>query len=166
MGHALMRLAAAVLAVLLAAATSGHAQSKRPSVEATKTIEDCIKTAASAGKSMETAESCVGTVSGPCLDDAKTKSTADMNACVDREKVVWDDILNEAYRQLREKIDDKQKEKLRDVQRAWIASRDKSCAFYWDYYQGTMASVMTASCVNKETARRALFLYGFVYDQR
>ncbi|MGB7258575.1 MAG: lysozyme inhibitor LprI family protein [Pseudolabrys sp.] len=150
----------------LAVVSSASAQSKRPDADDTKAIKDCIKTAASAGKPMSAAEICVGTVSNPCLDDPKTKSTADMNACIDREKVVWDDILNEAYRQLRAKLDDKQKEKLRDVQRAWIASRDKSCAFYWDYYQGTMASPMTASCVNKETARQALFLYGFVYDQR
>jgi len=162
-----MRFAAAVpVALLVLAISSASAQNRQPDADDSKAIQDCIKTAASAGKPMSAAESCVGTVSNPCLDDPKTKSTADMNTCIDREKVVWDDILNEAYRELRAKLDDKQKEKLRDVQRAWIASRDKSCAFYWDYYQGTMASPMTASCVNKETARRALFLYGFVYDQR
>jgi uncharacterized protein YecT (DUF1311 family) len=54
--------------------------------------------------------------------------------------------------------------KLRDMQRAWIASKEKTCAFYWDYYHGTMASPMAASCVNRETARRALFLLGFMLD--
>lgn len=87
-----------------------------------------------------------------------------MTACVAREQAVWDDILKETYRRLREKLDAQQQEKLRDMQRAWIASRDKTCTFYWDYFQGTMASPMSASCVNKETARRALFLLGFLND--
>jgi uncharacterized protein YecT (DUF1311 family) len=87
-----------------------------------------------------------------------------MNACIDRERAVWDDILNETFRRLREKLDEGQRVKLRDMQRAWLVSRDKTCAFYWDFYQGTMASPMAASCVNRETARRALFLLGFLND--
>ena len=113
---------------------------------------------------MAAAESCIGTLSRPCLDDDKTKSTADMNACIERERAVWDNILNESYRRLRAKLDADQQGKLRDMQRAWIASRDATCHFYWDYYQGTMASPMSSSCVNRETARRALFLLDFVLD--
>ena len=142
------------------------ARAEAPDAAATETIEDCIKTAAPAGKPMTAAERCIGIVSNPCLDDKKTKSTADMNACVDRERAVWDDILNETYRQLAEKLDAGQKGKLRDMQRAWIASRDKTCGFYWDFYQGTMASPMAAACVNRETARRTLFLLGFLYDDK
>ena len=156
---------AALLAVLLALPAMA-ARAAGPDVAATKTIEDCIKSAAPAGKPMTNAERCIGIVSHPCLDDKKTKSTADMNACVDRERAVWDDILNETYRQLAEKLDAGQKGKLRDVQRAWIASRDKTCGFYWDFYQGTMASPMASACVNRETAQRTLFLLGFLYDDR
>ena len=43
-------------------------------------------------------------------------------------------------------------------------SRDKTCDFYWDFYQGTMATPMSADCVNRETAQRALFLLGFLND--
>ncbi|MEJ2378869.1 MAG: lysozyme inhibitor LprI family protein [Pseudolabrys sp.] len=59
---------------------------------------------------------------------------------------------------------DKQKVKRRDMQRAWIASRDKTCAFYWGFFQDTTTSPMTADCVNRETARRALFPLGFLND--
>ena len=52
--------------------------------------------------------------------------------------------------------------KLRIMQRAWIDSRDRSCAFYWDFFRGTMAAPMNAFCNNRETARRALFLLGFL----
>jgi uncharacterized protein YecT (DUF1311 family) len=157
-------IAVAVLAVGMTGALAQTAKQKM-AADDVNAIEDCVKTAASAGKPMDAAEVCIGTVSHACLDDTKTKSTAGMVACIDREKIVWDDILNEAYRRLREKLDAGRQEKLRDMQCAWIASRDKTCGFYRDFYQGTMASPMAASCVNKETARRALFLYGFIYDQ-
>ena len=39
---------------------------------------------------------------------------------MDRELAVWDDILNETFRRLRDKLDAEQKTKLRDMQRAWI----------------------------------------------
>jgi uncharacterized protein YecT (DUF1311 family) len=107
---------------------------------------------------------CIGIVADPCLEGDGVQSTVDQNACIDRELAVWDDILNETFRRLRDKLDEAQKVKLRDMQRAWIASKEKTCAFYWDYFQGTMASPMAASCVNKETARRALFLLGFLLD--
>jgi len=156
-----MRVLAAVLMMTLASAAL--AQSTGPGIRDTKDIEDCIKTAAGPDADMQRAVKCVGIVSAPCLE--KAKSTADMNRCHDRERAVWDDILNETYRRLGEKLDDAQRGKLRDMQRAWIADRDKSCGFYWDYYQGTMASPMAATCVNRETAQRALFLLGFLYAE-
>jgi uncharacterized protein YecT (DUF1311 family) len=160
-----MKWTAMILALLLASPVTA-ARAAGPDAAATNTIEDCIKTAAPAGKPMSAAERCIGIVSNPCLDDNKTKSTADMNACVDRERAVWDDMLNETYRLLAAKLDADQKGKLRDMQRAWIASRDKTCGFYWDFYQGTMASPMASVCVNRETALRTLFLLSFLYDDK
>ena len=156
--------AAAIIVLLVMTAAAASAQSKHQAADDSNAIEDCVKTAAPAGKPMAAAESCIGMLSRPCLDDDKTKSTADMNACNERERAVWDNILNESYRRLRAKLDADQQGKLRDMQRAWIASRDATCHFYWDYYQGTMASPMNSSCVNRETARRALFLLDFVLD--
>jgi len=148
-----------VLALALGAVLSpAAAQNTRPAVKDSRAIEDCIKSKPGGE------ESCIGIVSDPCLKRDATKSTTDQNACIDRELAVWDDILNETFRRLRDKLDDTQKGKLRDMQRAWVASKEKTCAFYWDYYQGTMASPMAAACVNKETARRALFLIGFMLD--
>jgi uncharacterized protein YecT (DUF1311 family) len=71
-------------------------------------------------------------------------------------------MLNDTFRRLRDKLDDERK--LRDLQRAWIESRDKTCSFYYDYYQGTMASPMSAYCNVRETARRAMFLKFFLND--
>ena len=151
------------LAVLAAPALAqgGKSGADRPDAKAVAVIEDCLK---SAGTDTVKRERCIGRVSEPCLDRKTTQSTADMTACIDREQAVWDDILNETYRRLRAKLDDGQRVKLRDMQRAWIASRDKTCAFYWDYFQGTMAVPMSASCDNREIGRRAIFLLGFLDD--
>ena len=98
----------------------------------------------------------------PCAEQPDAESTAGQVACAAREFAVWDDILNETYRRLRAALDARQKVKLRGMQRAWIESRERSCAFYWDFFRGTMASPMNAFCRNRETARRAIFLLGFL----
>jgi uncharacterized protein YecT (DUF1311 family) len=57
-----------------------------------------------------------------------------------------------------------QQAKLREMQRSWIVTRDLTCAFWYDYFQGTMANPMIAYCNNRETARRAIFLRVFAAD--
>lgn len=146
--------------MLAALAASSALAKDRPDARAAAAIQDCVKSKSAAGMG----ETCIGIVSGPCLDKAADPSTTGMVACVARERAVWDDILNETYNRLRAKLDAKQQQKLRDMQRAWVAARDATCAFYWDFYQGTMASPMSAGCVNKETAERALFLLGFLNE--
>ncbi|MCK9913987.1 DUF1311 domain-containing protein [Microbacteriaceae bacterium K1510] len=155
-----MRLSIALVACLVLGAglVPAAAQTGKPSAKDTAAIQSCLKSKPQAQ------DSCIGIIADPCLEKDETKSTADQNACNDRELAVWDDMLNETFRRLRDKLDDQQKTKLRDMQRAWLASREKTCAFYWDYYQGTMASPMSSYCVTKETARRALFLGGFLED--
>jgi uncharacterized protein YecT (DUF1311 family) len=151
---------ALVLASIVFLPAPALAQNGKPDAKASVTIQDCVKTKSATGMG----ELCIGIVSTPCLERDDTKSTADMTNCVSHEQAVWDDILNETYRQLRGKLDDTQQTKLRDMQRAWVTSRDKTCDFYWDFYQGTMATPMSADCVNRETAQRALFLLGFLND--
>ena len=151
--------AAAILASF-ALLTSPALAQDRPAARASAAIQDCIKSKMATG----VAATCIGIVSGPCLERNNAPSTADMVNCVAGERAVWDDILNETFRRLRDKLDDTQKAKLRDMQRAWIAARDTTCDFYWDYYQGTMAHPMRAECVNRQTAERALFLLGFLNE--
>lgn len=151
-----MRFAAilSILACCVGAATL--AQNERPDARDSARIQDCVKT-----KTGGNWESCIGIISDPCSKRSKGV-TSEFTACSGREQAVWDDILNETFRRLRDKLDKDQQEKLRDMQRAWITSRDKTCAFYWDFFQGTMATPMSAECRNRETGRRALFLVGFL----
>jgi uncharacterized protein YecT (DUF1311 family) len=149
------------VAALLAGAIPCLAQAPKPDARDSAAMQSCLNS--TRGKELQ-GERCIGVVADPCLKRPATRSTADMNACNDREHAVWDAMLNDTFRRLRDKIDDDQKGKLRDMQRAWIESRDKTCAFYYDYYQGTMASPMSAYCNVRETARRAMFLKYFLNE--
>ena len=100
-------------------------------------------------------------VSDPCLKHRETQPDASRAECFRTEQAIWDDLLNENFQKLREGLDDGQKEKLRDMQRAWIAYRDSTCQFYYDKIQGSMATTMIAACLARETARRALLLRFF-----
>ncbi|HZP71648.1 MAG TPA: lysozyme inhibitor LprI family protein [Pseudolabrys sp.] len=148
-------------AIWLLTATPVLAQDDKPNPRDVAEIQDCIRTKAGRNWAWE---SCIGIVSEPCVKDEAAMPPSEVMACYERERLVWDSILNESFRRLRGKLDDKQVRKMRDMQRAWIASRDKSCDFFYDYFEGSMANVMIAACQTRETGRRALFLRGFADD--
>lgn len=140
------------------------ARAKPPTAADFGALEDCVKAAAPAGVPMYKAESCIGMISEPCLKGRKPDTNAAIDTCIVRERSIWDNILNETYRNLGNKLDAQQQVKLRDMQRDWIASRDASCGFYREYYGAAIANPLAASCLNRETARRALFLLGFFLE--
>lgn len=149
-----------IVALLVAAAGLAQAQPLKLSAEDSRVIQDCIKTKEAAN---EGAERCIGVVANPCLDTPDGQSTAGQSQCYYREHLVWDDILNESYRRLQKQLNDKQKATLRDVQRAWIESRKQQCGFFSIFHEGgTIAIPAHASCMNGETARRAIYLLQFL----
>ena len=125
-------------------------------------VQNCLKS--QRGKELK-GERCIGVVADPCLEDGqarpRTRTPARIANCG-----LGRDAQRHVYGRLRDNLDDEQKGKLRDMQRAWIESRDKTCAFYWDFFQGTMASPMSAYCNVRETARRAMFLKFFLDESQ
>jgi uncharacterized protein YecT (DUF1311 family) len=97
----------------------------------------------------------------PCTKTRIGQSSQGASACYHVEQDIWDELLNENFQVLRQGLDDDQKEKLRQMQRDWIAYRNTTCEFYYHKIQGTMATEMTAACLARETARRALLLKFF-----
>jgi uncharacterized protein YecT (DUF1311 family) len=100
-------------------------------------------------------------VATPCTNKPSHASNAATADCYRTETAIWDDLLNENYKKLLGTLDDQQTEKLRAMQRAWIAYRDTTCNFYWDKIQGTMAGPMISAREARETARRAVLLQFF-----
>lgn len=158
MGHAVTRLIAAALIVM--GAMPASAQDK-PSPKDSAAIEKCIKTKTGHNWAWE---KCVGLISGPCTKNELSMPPSEVIACYSREQAVWDGILNKSYQLLRGRLEEDQVVKLRDMQRAWITSRDKTCDFLYDYFQGTMANPMIAACTSRATGMQALYLRGFADD--
>ena len=149
-----------IAAVVALGAIPALAQDK-PNPKDSAAIEKCMK--AKTGHNWAW-EKCIGLISEPCAKNELSMPPSQVSACYSREQAVWDDILNETFRRLRDKLDATQQTKLREMQRAWITSRDKTCEFLYDYFQGTMANPMIAACVCRATGLQALYLRGFADD--
>ena len=100
-------------------------------------------------------------VATPCQSTSEGQSNVGMADCFRLETSIWDAMLNDHFKHLRASLDDAQAAKAREMQRAWISSRDSTCGFYDVKIQGTMAIPMGAACVARETARRALLVKFF-----
>jgi len=150
-----------VLPFLLGTATAAvHAQSRKPAVKEVAAIRDCAKKHETDLDEVE--RQCLFNLVGtPCTEKPEGQSNVGMADCYRLEGAIWDDLLNENYKSLAADLDDEQKAKLREMQRAWIAYRDSTCDFYYTKIQGTMAGPMGAACAARETARRAVLLKFF-----
>jgi uncharacterized protein YecT (DUF1311 family) len=101
---------------------------------------------------------CRDVVAKPCIDEPGGQSTQGMNACMAREAVLWDELLNQEYRRLKSGLEPEQFEALRDAQRAWIAYKDVKCDILPMVVEGTIASNLAAGCALETLARRAIEL--------
>lgn len=118
-------------------------------------IEKCI---AEKRKTHEKLDRCIGVVADECLDKNTDPSTYGMVNCSTIEYNVWEDRLNRTYKELISTLDPKPKVRLRDIERAWIAFRDKKCDFYQRDEGGTSVIPLGAYCMMEETGRQAVFL--------
>ena len=155
-------LARAALIVLLVGAMTGtsRAQDDKPTAQQIAAVRACAEKNQSDVDEAE--RQCLfNLVATPCQSAPEGQSNVGMADCFRVEAMIWDDLLNDNYKSLRGDLDDQQTAKLRDMQRAWIASRQSTCGFYDVKIQGSMAIPMSAACIARETARRALLLKFF-----
>jgi uncharacterized protein YecT (DUF1311 family) len=145
--------------LLFSAGSAGgaYAQSRQPTALEVKAIRDC---ATQNRDNLDAGEQqCLfKLVADPCLGDPGANSDGQMADCYEIEGLVWNDLLNANYKTLLGELDDGQTAKARAMQRAWIGYRDTTCDFYDDKIRGSMAVMMIAACVTRETARRAMLL--------
>jgi uncharacterized protein YecT (DUF1311 family) len=143
--------------LLFGAAGAARAQEVKPTAKQVAAIRGC----AEQNKDDITAaeQHCLfNLVATPCQNTPEGQSNVGMADCFRLEAKIWDDLLNDNYKSLRDELDAGQAGKLRDMQRAWIASRDATCGFYDVKIQGTMAIPMSSACLARETMRRAVLL--------
>jgi uncharacterized protein YecT (DUF1311 family) len=158
--HASVFAAPLVSLFALFAADVARAQSAKPSAAEVKAVREC---AAKYAEDLEAAErECLfKLVAAPCADRPDHQANAAQADCFRLEASIWDDLLNENYRELRDALGQDQQAKLREMQQAWVTSRDRTCGFYHHKIQGTMAVPMAAACLARETHRRAMLLKFF-----
>lgn len=151
-------LASAIAVALLGIfAERGAAETTGATEEQVAAVRNCAEENQSDVTEAERA--CLFTiVATPCQNTPQGQSNLGMADCFRLEQAIWDDLLNDNYKKLRADLDDKQSAVLRDMQRAWLVSRDSTCAFYDVKIHGSMAVPLAAACVARETARRALLL--------
>ena len=149
---------AAIAAMLTASPTLAQ---DKPAAKDSAAIEKCVK--AKTGRHLAW-EGYIGVISERCSKDEGSLTDRQVIDCYDRELAVWDDMLNKSYQATLKALDTDQQDKLREMQRAWITSRNKTCEFLYDYFQGTMANPMIAACKARVTGRQALYLRGFAED--
>ena len=148
-----------ILAFALAttAVTTASAQEAKPTAKQIAAIRGCADK--NQNDIVEAERKCLfSLVAAPCQSTPEGQSNLGMADCFRLETEIWDQLLNDNYKGLRAALDDKQSENLRDMQRAWIASRDLTCGFYDVKIQGSMAIPMSQACLTRETARRAVLL--------
>jgi uncharacterized protein YecT (DUF1311 family) len=154
----MLRLFAVMLVAL--GVTAAQAQDPKPTAKDIAAIRACPDKNAENGDAAE--RNCIHRlVAMPCTKRPQGQSTAGMADCFRVEQVIWETLLAENLKKLSEELDGGQKEKLKAMQDAWATSRERTCAFYWDKIQGSIATYLAASCMARETARRALLLRFF-----
>lgn len=140
----------------------------------TSLVEACLDNVSIAkadGASM-TEKDCIGTASGPCMEQPGGLSTAGMVGCTNQEYDFWDGLLNESYQALMAAGEGWDPESvpggapdiapqtlLRQMQRDWIAHRDSVCMWGsrpWD--GGTIVQLSYSGCMLDEVANQALRL--------
>jgi uncharacterized protein YecT (DUF1311 family) len=167
-GSTHMRFHHLLLSIALALIAAGPLPARADAAVAkdVATIGGCLGKRDKQGGSQEADEvACLMTVAKPCMGGDETGvSSRRQIECLDRERLVWDQIINDSYKTMMNALEPDQQAKLREMQRSWIHTRDLTCAFWYDYFQGTMANPMIAYCNNRETARRAIFLRIFAAD--
>ena len=89
-----------------------------------------------------------------CYDEAR--STYAMRQCNAEEFRIYDQALNESYRQLMQRLDPTERRNLREAQRAWIRYRDAECRFEgFAMRGGTGEALLVGECLAEMTQRRA-----------
>jgi uncharacterized protein YecT (DUF1311 family) len=140
--------------------TPAQAEPRKPTAQEVAAIRNC---AAKYQENLDEVErQCLfKLVADPCTKTPEGSSNVGTADCYRLEAAIWDNLLNENFKNLLDELDDQQTGKLRAMQHAWIAYRDTTCNFYWDKIQGTMAIPMSVACFARETARRAVLLQFF-----
>jgi len=149
-------------AALFLAVMSARAAGDPPRPEVKAAVEKCL---AEKEKANKPAEECIGAIADACLEKGEDDSTSGMIACHGNEADVWDERLDRDYQTLMRTTKGPEKKRVQDIERAWLAFRDKKCGYHQPEDDGQVGVITNVHCYMEETARQALFLDDIVNTQ-
>ena len=82
---------------------------------------------------------------------AGLQTQTEMNDCAAREYKKHDAALNELYQRLLEKLNQRQRALLEEAESAWIAYRDRQCAFQTSNAGGSIRPLIQYDCLDEKT---------------
>ena len=119
----------------------------------------CLEEAHAKGESVE---QCIGGITEYCQEDPDFQTEQGAAACLGREALAWDGVLNGAYKELRDGLSETEAALLKEAQLAWIKDRDATCSFaeaFSSRYVDASAAQWAAHCKRDMTAHRAALLH-------
>jgi uncharacterized protein YecT (DUF1311 family) len=84
-------------------------------------------------------------------------NTREIVECLIDRTAIWEKRMDAAYKQALADAEPKQRAKLVEAQKLWVAFRDANCQYY-DLGPGTIASIQAGYCMKDLTKSRALEL--------
>lgn len=152
-----MRMAVALLALACGFfAVMAHAApllSATPAPTDVAAIDQCIKDA------KDNPYACLGRVEKPCQDTEAGQTTYGAMLCAERETAVWSARAKVAADTITAKLEPPRLKLFQAANGAWVSYRNAACEYEASIYLGgSLAKVVAADCVLRETADRALDL--------
>ncbi|WP_237154238.1 lysozyme inhibitor LprI family protein [Oryzibacter oryziterrae] len=158
---------ASLLAGLPLVSSQGHAQDngdRKPTDADRKVIAACLDESWSNHRAPT---GCIGKISDACLAANTEDGDEPVFECLERERVVWDELLNAKYKSVMEASQGDLKKQLKAVQQSWIKTRDMTCDWEHASWEGApMGNTAYTRCTLYETAYRAVTLWGWAAFER
>src|SRR5215472_2768875 len=116
----------ALMLVLALPPTLAQAEPRKPTAKEVSAIRNCATKHQDNLDEVE--QQCLFKLVGdPCTETPEGASNVGTADCYRLEAAIWDNLLNENFKNLLGTLDDQQAAKLRAMQHAWIAYRDTTC---------------------------------------
>ena len=160
---------AVVAAIALVASIKVRAQDDafKPNASERNWVVTCLKKVGDT----KPLDRCTGKVLAACMgwegaprSIKPSNQTAHIRACAQVETTIWDELLNNWYRDALTTLPEPVRDKLKAAQRAWVAYRDAKCEVELERKSSPMSLDRYRTCLMEETASRAIALRDLARD--
>ncbi|MBY0564887.1 MAG: DUF1311 domain-containing protein [Hyphomonadaceae bacterium] len=152
-----MRSLILLIASLFVAACATPVGAQEDVSPAASSLEACLAAAFAEERELAT---CMGVISGPCIDEPGGETTVGTRECLATERAQWQALVDEYVRRLKADATPNALAALEAYVAAHDEWRDARCAYARTLYEGgSLAQVVSAACLRNATAEFAIDLF-------